>query len=48
MRPMDQRVSLGLQVKYVQISARSYDWANSIVFARHRELRRAGHESWVF
>ncbi len=35
-------------MKYVQINCRSYDWANSIVFLRHRELLEAGHESWVF
>lgn len=35
-------------MKYVQINARSYDWANSIMFARHRELMQSGHESWVF
>lgn len=34
-------------MKYVQINCRSYDWAHSIVFGKHRELLRAGHESWV-
>ena len=33
-------------MKYVQINCRSYDRAHSIVFGKHRELLRAGHESW--
>lgn len=35
-------------MKCVQINARSYDWANSIMLARHCELMQPGHESWVF
>nr|WP_241156513.1 glycosyltransferase [Adlercreutzia sp. ZJ305] len=35
-------------VKYVQLTARSTGWAESVVFSKHCELRSKGNDSWVF
>ncbi len=35
-------------MKYVQINAYSTGWAESVIFDRHRELIREGHDSYVF
>lgn len=35
-------------MKYVQINAYAGAWAESIVFGKHQELQKQGHESWVF
>lgn len=35
-------------MRYVQINVNAISWADSIIFAKHRELLAAGHESWVF
>ena len=35
-------------MRYVQINAYSDNWAESIIFKKHRELTAAGDESWVF
>ena len=39
---------MGVPLKYVQINVCSDNWADSIVFKKHRELQEEGHESWVF
>ncbi len=35
-------------MKYVQINAYSGGWAPSVIFKRHKELLKQGHESYVF
>lgn len=35
-------------MRYVQINAYSNGWADSVIFSKHRELQKQGHESWVF
>lgn len=35
-------------MKYVQLSARSTGWAESVIFSKHHELRSEGNDSWVF